>query len=252
MNILTLKKGNKYNSSIVNNLYLSIKKNSSIEFNFFCYTDDTDGLLESIIPVIINNPEEFPVHWHKIEFHKAGFAGIKPNEDVIIMDIDMIILQNIDDILTFPVKENEFGAIFRWWSMRTNWCPINGGFQKFKHGSTDFIWRKFIEKPNYWPTYYSSIGEAAPPYMGEQNFIHHNIENCGLERKYLPLDWFAKYNPLQPELFDFWKEKIRDTDYFKNGKFDPSIKVVHFSNGKGKHNSMELHNDKWLKKYWYV
>lgn len=250
--ILTLKKGKKYSSDIVNNLYYSILKNSTVPFRLLCYTDDETGLDKSITTLKINNPNQFPVHWHKLEFHKERFAGIQPGTDVIIMDIDMIILQNIDDILTYPVNKKEFGAIFRWWSMRTNWCPINGGFQKFKHGTTDYIWKKFIEKPDYWPTYYPSIGEAAPPYMGEQNFIHHNIENCGLERKYLPMDWFAKYNPLQPELFDFWKEKIRDTDYFKDGEFDPSIKIVHFSNAKGKHNSFDNYSNSWIKNYIHV
>lgn len=250
--VLTLKKGNKYSSNIVNNLFYAIKNNSTVDFRMICYTDQPEGLDKNITVEIILEPDEFPAHWHKLEFHKPGFAGLNFLDDVIIMDIDMIILQNIDDILNFPVSKEEFGAIYRWWSKRTNWCPINGGFQKFKHGTTEHIWNKFYRKPNFWPTYYSSIGEAEPPYMGEQNFIHHNIEACNLKRSYLPIEWFAKYNPLQPELHDYWKEKVKNSEYFNNGIFDPLIKIVHFSNAKGQHNSIEEHSDSWIKKYMYV
>lgn len=250
--ILTLKKGEKYSSNVVNNLYLSILKNSTVPFKLLCYTDNAKGLNSNILVEEIKNPDEFPAHWHKLEFHKPGFAGLKPQEDVIIMDVDMLILKNIDSILDFKVSSDEFGAIYRWWSKRTNWCPINGGFQKFKHGTTEHIWTKFNRNPDLWPTYYSSIGEAEPPYMGEQNFIHHNIEASGLKRKYLPVEWFAKYNTLQPELFDYWKEKVKDSKYFDNGTFDSSIKIVHFSNAKGQHNSIDKISDNWIKKYMHT
>jgi len=250
--ILTLKKGEKYDSNVVNNLYYSIKKNSTVPFRLLCYTDDPEGIIEEVDIELIHNPYEFPAHWHKVEFHKGEFAGIEHGEDVIVMDIDMLITQNIDDILTFPVSEKEFGAIYRWWSIRTNWCPINGGIQKFKHGTTHHIWKKFLSMAEYWPTYFSSIGQAAPPYMGEQNLIHHSIEECGLTRKYFPIDWFAKYNSIQTELQELWEANVRKTKYFDYGEFDPTIKIVHFSNARGKDNLINVEEEAWIKKYWYV
>lgn len=252
INILTLKKGDTYDFRTVNNLYHSIKKNSTVPFRFWCYTDDEYGLLDDIIVEKMHYPDEFPAHWHKVEFHRGEFSGIEHGEDVIIMDIDMIILQNIDDILNFPITDKEFAVIERWWTIRSNWCPINGGLQKFKHGSTHHIWKKFIAMPEYWPGYFSSIGQAQAPYMGEQNFIHHSIEECGLTRKYFPLDWFAKYNTEQPELYELWENNVRPGKYFENGKFDPSIKIVHFSNARGKDNQMDLSKDPWLKDYFLV
>lgn len=247
--ILTLKKGNVYPSSLVNNLFYSIQKHSTVKFKFLCYTDDPVGLDPNIYVEKIKNPDEFPVHWHKLEFHRTGFAGLEYGEDIIIMDIDMIITQNIDDILTYPVNEKEFAAVFRWWSMRTNWCPINGGFQKFKSGATNHIWKKFISMPQYWAKHFSSIGQAEPPYMGEQNLIHHSIEECGLTRKYFPLEWFAKYNPLQPEISEYWDKSVGTGTYFDGKEFNSAIKIVHFSNAKGLQNSVEKHKDLWLKKY---
>jgi hypothetical protein len=249
INILTLKRGEKYSSSTVNTLFSSIKKHSTVPFRFICYTDNPDNLDKEINIEVLKNPEEFPAHWHKLKFHQPGFANIDTGEDILILDIDLVILQNIDDILNFPVSEKEFATIERWWTIRQNWCPINGGVQKFKSGSTNHFWKKFSSMSEYWPTFFPSIGQADPPFMGEQNFIHHSIEEAGLARKYFPIDWFAKYNPDQFELQELWEKNVRKTKYFYREDFDPSIKIVHFSNAGGKDNFVDPNRDKWVNKF---
>ena len=229
LNILTLKIGNKYSSEDVNKLFLGILNNTSVPFNMICYTEDPTGLDERIKGVLIKEPTLYKLQWHKVKFHKKGFAGIKEGEECIILDLDLKILKNIDEILDFEIKENEFGVIYRWWSDRTHQCPINGGFQKFRSGKSNYIWETFKNNFSYWQEYYIEKGEAFGPVNGEQNFIHNHIELAGLKRKYLPKDWFAKSNLnlnksyIQP----LWQKNVRNTDFLT----DPSIKIIHYSDG---------------------
>ena len=48
MNILTLKVGDKYSPDYVNRLYKGFKRNSSVPFDFYCYTENSDGLDDNI------------------------------------------------------------------------------------------------------------------------------------------------------------------------------------------------------------
>ena len=61
------------------------------------------------------------------------------------MDIDQQIVKNIDEILNWPVKENELLTYDSWWNDKTSQfadkvvIPINGGFYKFKSGVARFL-----------------------------------------------------------------------------------------------------------------
>lgn len=229
LNILTLKVGTKYTSEDVNKLYENISEHTNIPFRFICYTEDESGIDTSIQTVKMENPNVFKLQWHKLKFHQTGFGGIPKGEDCLILDLDLKILQNIDPILNFNISSNEFGVIYRWWSDRTHQCPINGGFQKFKSGYTNYFWDIFKNNFEYWQEYYINKGEAFGPVNGEQNFIHNHIEKAGLKRKYLPMDWFAKFNNKLNESYiqPLWEKHIRKTKFVE----DPSIKIIHYSNG---------------------
>ena len=73
------------------------------------------------------------------------------------MDIDQIITNNVDDILTFYLSGNTIGTYRSWWisklnsdkSINTSYgnhnIPLNGGFYKFKSGELSYVWDRFIE-----------------------------------------------------------------------------------------------------------
>ena len=233
IHILTLKVGTKYSSNVVNNLYKELKYHSTTPFKFWCYTENKKGLDPDIKIINLTNPEKYKLQWHKVKFHKTNFANIPMGDDCIIMDIDMKILQDVDAILNFPINKNEFGCVYRWWSDRTHQCPINGGFQKFKMGSSNMIWKLFEEKPDFWQPYYINRDEAFGPVNGEQNFIHNHIEAIGLKRKYLPLEWFGKHNEnlLENYIKPLWNQKVSKEPYMKDNNFNKNIKIIHYSNG---------------------
>ena len=247
LHILTLKIKEKYPALYVNRLYNSIKRNSTIDFKMYCYTEDPTDIIPEveIIPIDID-PDKYQLQWHKLIFHNEGFAGIPKGEQCMILDIDWVIIGDMDPILSWSLKEGEFGCIQRWWSRRQNWCYINGGFQIFNMGDTSHLWDIFTEKPDHWMDYYISIGEAEGPVNGEQNFIDKHVE---IKRSYLPNEWFCKYDvddyhKLQKQ----WMKYVDSTSIFYiDNEFDERIKMVHFSNYL---NQQHKHDDPWIKTYW--
>ena len=76
INILTLKVDTKYSAEYVNRLYNSIKRNTTVKFKFYCYTENPVDLLPEICIIPIEHPNKFKLQWHKLIFHKTGFADI--------------------------------------------------------------------------------------------------------------------------------------------------------------------------------
>lgn len=247
MNILTLKVGSKYSSVYVNRLYNSIKRNSTVDFKFYCYTEDPEVLDKDIIIVPIEDPLEFKLQWHKLKFHQEGFGGIPNGEKCLILDIDWIITGEMDDILLYPLPPKHFGCFKRWWSNRLDDCMINGGFQMFYMGDTDYLWQTFSSNPGHWQEHYINIGEAKGPVNGEQNFIDQHVIQ---DRSWFPMEWFAKYNDEEIVKIQYnWQTIVgKDEPYYLGGEFDECIKMVHFSNAD---NNMELIKDQWINNFWY-
>jgi len=212
----------------------------------YCYTEDPSGLLPEIVVVNIDDPDRFKLQWHKVIFHSNGFAGIEQGEKCLILDIDWIITGDMDQILSYDLPEGHLGCFERWWSNLRHFCKLNGGFQMFYMGDTDYIWQEFKKDPEHWQQYYIENGFAEGPVNGEQNFIDGHAKN----KHWLPMEWFAKYHDI--DYFRIQRNWNRDVNseepYFMGGDFCESIKMVHFSNSE---NQMHTVNEDWIKDFWY-
>ena len=248
MHILTLKVGNKYKPEYVNNLYKSLKDNSTLPFKMHCYTDDISGLHEDIeVKFDYHNPPPHLLQWNKLLFHKTGFFDtIKESEHCLILDIDQTVIGDFDPILSHVLEEGQFGCMFRWWSKLTDKCAINGGFQMFRMGDTNHLYEKFSEDPQYWQEYYIKNDLASGPVNGEQNFIDQHV---GDNRHWFPMEWFGKYEPYDIEIIQSqWLKHVNKFDpFFLDGEFSETVKLLHFS---GRLNDMHRHYLRSVQQYW--
>lgn len=246
IHVLTLKVGTKYSSEYVNKLYYSIKRNSTVDFTLYCYTEDSTDLIPEVEVIHLENPSLFKLQWHKLIFHSKGFANILHGEKCLILDIDWVITGDMDPILSYNLPRREFGCFERWWSNLRHFCKLNGGFQMFYMGETDYLWQKFREDPEYWQQYYIKNGFAEGPVNGEQNFIDEHAVN----KHWLPMEWFAKYHDIDYKKINRnWERDVNYNEpYFMGGNFCETIKMVHFSNSD---NQMHKVNEHWIKDYWY-
>src|SRR5210317_2668462 len=81
-----------YTPDYVSKLYRSLKRNSTIPFQFICLSDTN---VEADIVLPYNHHSHIKKHWHKLKFFSPQFAYQQPDDDIIIMDIDQIIKSSI-------------------------------------------------------------------------------------------------------------------------------------------------------------
>ncbi|MGM0518980.1 MAG: hypothetical protein ACQERD_04995 [Campylobacterota bacterium] len=178
-NIICIKWGNLYSSEDVNKLYSMIRRNTSYDIKFHCFTENSQGLNENIIvkPLpVLNTKNEYK---EKYAYRKeAGLCddtlGGLNGERVFFFDLDVVIISNLDEFFEFP-KNDEF-YIINDWNTKDNsvgqatcysWVVGTLGYikkyyennpkevvDKFYTASQEYLSSKIIEKNgklNFWP-----------------------------------------------------------------------------------------------------
>ena len=233
-----------YTPDYVSKLYRSLKRNSTIPFEFICLSDTKDIEADVILPY--NHHSIVKKHWHKLKFFSPHFAYQNPGDDIIVMDIDQVITGNVDKLLGFPVGNNQLITYGVWWNSLLN---INGGFYKFKSGSLDFVWNDFIKNPEYWQLHYYNNGDVHYKYYGEQNYVNWKMMEGGVKVTKTPGQWLYRYTDdfnQNVELEKTYTNKFRT--YGIMGDVNNKIKVVHFT-GPGK--TIHKYQDKFIKDNWH-
>ena len=239
-----------YSPQYVTNLYRSLKKHSTVDFEFICLSDTDDIEADVVLPY--NHHTYIKLHWHKLKYFCELFANQQPGDDIIVMDIDQLIVSNIDELLQYPVQEHQLLSYNKWWD--TNPKPpvsINGGFYKFKSGSLNFVWNKFIEDPEYWQLHYYNANIVQYKYYGEQNFVEFVCKENGVEILQIPGLWVGKYtndDNINKKLNMMYADKFGQ-DYMVLDTPNDHIKILHFANP-----NSTIHDSKeqWVKDNWTV
>ena len=232
-----------YTPDYVSKLYRSLKRNSTVPFEFICLSD-TDVEADLVLPY--NHHSSIKKHWHKLKFFSPQFGGQKPGDDIIVMDIDQVITNNVDDLLNHPVDDNELVTYGQWWD---NKLKLNGGFYKFKSGSLKSIWEDFSLNPHFWQLHYYNKGMVHHKYYGEQNFVNWKVQQNNIKLTLTPREWLGRHtdNTMDNvELNKIYSKKF-DTDYMILDDVNEKIKVVHFT-GPGK--TIHEHKENFIKKHW--
>ena len=234
----------KYTPDYVEKLYNSLKRNCTIPFEFICYSDNPNVKADVVIPLKhFNNIKR---HWYKLAFFSPNFAYQKPGDEIIIMDIDQIITGNVDDMIGWPVADNELVSYNKWWGGKPK---LNGGFLKFKSGSCQIFWDTFIRAPEDWQLHYYKKGAVHYKYYGEQNYINAICDEYKVNLTLMPPEWVCKLTNDEEEDRHNNLEYMKkfNKDYMILDKPNDDIKVVHFANP-----NANIHTSKysWIKDYW--
>lgn len=127
ISIVCVKWGTLYTSDYVNRLYSMVKRNLSMEFQFYCITDDSSG----INPNVICKP--CPVDWlhdvgsHENQWYKESmfYPGTIPEQKTLYLDLDVVIVSKLDPLFQF---DDQYWCMSRDFNVRpTNQYPIFHG-----------------------------------------------------------------------------------------------------------------------------
>lgn len=97
-NVVCMKWGTRYPAPFVNRLYRAIRRNTTGDVRFVCFTDDAEGLMpevehQPLPPIDIPEPLQW-TPWRKLSLWQPGLGGLKG--DVLFLDIDLVVTGNMD------------------------------------------------------------------------------------------------------------------------------------------------------------
>ena len=179
INIICIKWGDAYNEEYVNKLYNMIKRNTTFDINFYCFTDNSKDLNKNILikPLPVLNTEK--EYQKKYSYRKEAalcddnLGGLK-NQRVFFFDLDMVVISNLDELFRHP-KDKKFYIINDWNHKKNNvgqascysWVVGTLGYiktyfeknpkeitDKFFTASQEYLSSKIMEKYgnlNFWP-----------------------------------------------------------------------------------------------------
>ncbi len=234
-----------YTPDYVSKLYRSLKRNSTIPFEFICLSD-TDVEADVVLPL---KHDKIKRHWHKLKFFSPQFAYQEQDDEIIVMDIDQVIVGNVDELLDYPVDYGQIVTYKSWWHDKND-LPINGSFYKFNSGDLKFVWDRFISNPEYWQLFYYNKGDVHKKYYGEQNYVYQCMIDHNIDVKLMPGHWLGLHTNDYKKNLELQKKycRIFEADYMIMGDTHKDMKVVNFA-GPGK--TIHENNEQWIKDNWY-
>ena len=242
-----------YTPDYVDKLYNSLKRNITRDFEFYCISENPNVKADKVFPL---SQSLIKRHWHKLRFFDPKLIGASKDDEIIIMDIDQVIMQNIDELVNYPVEKNEIISYDKWWKSKYyleagfSHCTLNGGWYKFRGDSLKFIADDYKLDPEERQLRYYNNGTVHFKYYGEQNYVEDTCKENNIKITLMPGEWVGKVN-LDPDVNV--KNNIKYCQAFDEkymilgGEPNPKIKIIHFAGVKD-----TIHEyDSWINDYWY-
>lgn len=141
------KKGIRFTSDHVNILQAMIYRNTSVPHRFICITDNTEGLHKRIETLDIDfhfpNFKNLQGCYRRLKTFDPYTSRKLFGDRFISIDLDVVILNNIDHILSF--KED----VRIWQDLYRRKSPYCGSLFGKKSGWDSEVWRKFSKAPDF-------------------------------------------------------------------------------------------------------
>jgi len=116
-NVICIKWGTRYPADYVNRLYNMVRRHTTCDIRFYCFTEIAEGLNPAIIvkplPELNVAPEDNRYAYRKEAALCQDDLGGLQGQRVVFFDLDVVIVDNIDELFTFP-QGDDFVIINDW------------------------------------------------------------------------------------------------------------------------------------------
>jgi hypothetical protein len=143
VNIVCLKWGTKYGPEYVNRLYAGVKRNTSVPFKFWCFTEDSAGIDSEVHIAPLPFSNQLETWWNKLYLFSDNIP-IPKGETIFYVDLDTLIVGNIDHVLTRNYTRLVILRDF-FYGIAKSANNYGSGLMLWKHGLYNSVWQKFIE-----------------------------------------------------------------------------------------------------------
>ena len=219
MNFACVCYGEKYSVEYVQKLYNMVQRNTTLEHNFFIFTDNIEMEIDGHVN-IRTFPETLNGWWNKMQLFRDVLEG-----DTLYMDLDVVITGNIDCFFTYEPEADFVGMN----DFNPDTKIFNSSVFRFEpEAMKDKLWQPFINDREKWLRY-----------SGDQNVISEVIM-AHPETRSFPDSWTQSYK---------WHD--RKGQRYHKGKWtfehngESLVTVFH-----GEPNPHQSDMD-WVKKAWF-
>lgn len=174
--VVCLKYGNKYGPEYVNKLYNMVSRNLTIEHEFVCFTENSEGIDEAvkIIPLEVN--PSIQGWWYKPMFFNPR---LPLKGTVLFLDLDLVIFRNINNLFTYRPGEFLIIRDFNRYIIK-NYAKFNSSVFRLDTGQHAHVYTNFIRDPK----------SVIRSYHGDQDWIRYCIKS---DYDYWPDEWIQSY-----------------------------------------------------------
>jgi hypothetical protein len=228
--VVCLKWGDKYNSNYVNTLKNMVDRNTTVDYEFVCFTDNGNGIDPGIRVLPL---PKLPIQgwWYKPWFFSPD---LPINGNILYFDLDVIIFKNIDHLWTY---EPDRFVICRDFNrhLRPDWKKMNSSVWRLKSGTNHHVWEDFKDQ-NFM---------AKNRMHGDQDWIYSKITK---DFCFWPDEWIQSYKwemRGKPEMTRI--NGVRNFAIPGEPKIKDQTSVAVFHGEPHPHNCV----DPWCKENWY-
>lgn len=145
INIVCVKWGTKYGPEYVNRLAAAVSRHTTREYCFWCMTEDSTGIVETVNILPLKFADSLDSWWNKMSLFDPQ-NGIPLGEQIFYIDLDTLIVDNIDDLLTDQVPDIVMLRDF-YHGIAKSAGTVGSGLMSWRHGQYNKIWYNFIHDP---------------------------------------------------------------------------------------------------------
>lgn len=230
--VVCLKFGTKYSSEYVNVLYNMVQRNLTLEHEFVCFTENTNGLNPDIKTKSLPFSNEIHGWWYKPFFFNPQL-GL--NGTILFIDLDVIIFRNIDYLFTYMPEQFMIIRDFNRCRIK-NYDKFNSSVFRLNTGQHSQVYYDFIKDPK----------QNCRRFHGDQDWIRHQIKSNYM---YWPETWIQSYKWEMRGRPTMSRDETGKRNFQSPGEpnilSDTSIAVFH--GDPNPHNCI----DPWCKRYWH-
>lgn len=184
-NVICIKWGEWYPADDVNKLCSMIKRNTSFDIDFYCFTDRPEGLTPDIIakplPKLNVAPEDDKYSYRKEAALCDDNLGGLNGQRVFFFDLDSLIVGNLDDFFRYP--EGDKFYIINDWHTKGNTVG-QASCYSFVVGTLGFVKSYFEAHPKE---------VIAKYYTASQEYLSAKIIEQFGHLNFWPAEWFCSF-----------------------------------------------------------
>lgn len=174
--VVCLKYGTKYSPEFVNKLFNMVKRNLTLEHDFICFTENSQGIDKQITIQPLPTGLGLTGWWFKPLFFNPTLL---PNTTMLYLDLDMIIFKNIDYLFTYEPDNFCIIRDFNRYLIK-DYKKFNSSVFRLDSGQHSNVYHDFMK----------DHAKIIKRYHGDQDWIRDCIKQNYM---YWPDEWIQSY-----------------------------------------------------------